>query len=279
MAVRRCQQALLPRGREQGKRTVDPEAPMMEAKLCVFQRNCSSKLSKSATPNMLDISQAFDVAARRVRAGRPAKGIILAGGAVPARTRLLDKFERHARSCGLLTFRADAIHDASLPALLVSGIGGTLARLRPDDFETGAVRLATNVLGGFACSMRAKYPDIVTQSSFDPVPGLADNGDLDADLPILMQVVGHAVKEGGTALALIIDELHRLTHDQLGSLISATHHCAQRALPVLLTGGGPQVVPGRMGKIRSYSEHLFDFRRVEGSNPAGTVRSQELQTT
>lgn len=189
----------------------------------------------------------------RVRAGRAAKGIILAGGSVTARTLLLDKFETHARSCGILTLRADASHDTSLPALLIPGIGAALAQLRPDDSDTGAARLATKVLGGFACGLRAKYSDIVTEVSFDTIPGLADNGDLDADLPILMQVVGHAVQEGKTALVLLIDELHVLGDDQLDSLISATHHCAQRALPVLLAGSGPQELPGRMGLIRSYA--------------------------
>jgi hypothetical protein len=70
----------------------------------------------------------------------------------------------------------------------------------------------------------------------DPEPGLADNGDLEHDLQILLEAVGAAEKKAGTALVLFIDELQYVEEEQLAALITALHRAAQRRMPVVLMG-------------------------------------------
>ena len=97
---------------------------------------------------------------------------------------------------------------------------------------------------------------------FDPEPGLADNGDLEADLQDLFEVVGVAAKADNSCVALFIDELQYVQEDQLAALITALHRTAQRQLPVTMVGAGLPQLRGAMGNAKSYSERLFDFPEV-----------------
>jgi subtilisin family serine protease len=51
----------------------------------------------------------------------------------------------------------------------------------------------------------------------EPEAGLADNGDLEQDLPALLAAAGAAAREAGTALVLFIDELQYVPEVQLGA--------------------------------------------------------------
>jgi hypothetical protein len=59
-----------------------------------------------------------------------------------------------------------------------------------------------------------------------------------------------------------VDELQYVEENQLASLITALHRCAQKQLPITLFGAGlPQIV-GQTGRAKSYAERLFDFPEV-----------------
>ena len=90
-------------------------------------------------------------------------------------------------------------------------------------------------------------------------PGIADSGDIEADVAALLITVGKAAQERGVAVALVIDELQYLPEREMSALIIAMHKLSQARLPVLLIGAGlPQLV-GLTGRSKSYSERLFDF--------------------
>src|SRR5262249_21930508 len=89
------------------------------------------------------------------------------------------------------------------------------------------------------------------------------SGDLENDLPDLLEAVGNAARERTRAVALIIDELQYVKEKEFSSLIMAMHRVSQRQLPVILIGAGlPQLV-GLAGKSKSYAERLFDYPRVD----------------
>jgi hypothetical protein len=117
-------------------------------------------------------------------------------------------------------------------------------------------------LAGFAKALKLTYGDIEVGLDFDPEPGLADNGDLENDLQDLLEAVGEAAKQGGTALAIFIDELQYVEESQLAALNTALHRAAQRKLPVILVGAGLPQLRGLTGKAKSYAERLFDFPEV-----------------
>ena len=76
---------------------------------------------------------------------------------------------------------------------------------------------------------------------------------------MLLETVGAAAKAADTALVLFIDELQYVQEDQLASLVTALHRCAQQQVPVALLGAGLPQLPGQMGNAKSYAERMFEF--------------------
>lgn len=116
-------------------------------------------------------------------------------------------------------------------------------------------------MAGFA-KLKVKYDDLEVALDFEPEPGLADSGDLGADLADLIVAVGEAAQERQSAVVLVVDELQYVPEEQLAALISALHRATQKRLPVtMLAAGLPQLL-GQMGRAKSYAERLFEFVRI-----------------
>src|SRR5690606_36217813 len=109
-----------------------------------------------------------------------------------------------------------------------------LLRLSRSERARDLGKRALQALAGFAKALKVKYSDIEVGFDFDPEPGLADNGDLEHDLQALLEAAGRAAQAGDTALVLFIDELQYVDEEQLASLITALHRCAQPQVPVML---------------------------------------------
>lgn len=206
-----------------------------------------------------DLLRAVDIATQRIRAGRPAKSVLMVGLRGVGKTVLLDRMRDIAEAAGLHTLRMEAPEGRSLPAILAPQLRQALLRLSRSERARELGRRALRALAGFAKSLKVKYEDIEVGIDLDPEPGLADNGDLEHDLQVLLESAGRAAQAGGTALLLFIDELQYVEEEQLASLITALHRCAQQQVPVMLVGAGLPQLPGRMGRARSYAERLFDF--------------------
>ena len=93
--------------------------------------------------------------------------------------------------------------------------------------------------------------------------GLADTGDITADLPDLLVSIGEAAKATGPGLSIIIDEVQYLSEPDMSALIMALHRCNQKSLPVVLFGAGLPQLRAKMGDAKSYVERLFDFPQVD----------------
>lgn len=202
------------------------------------------------------------VAVARIRAGRPAKSLLLVGLRGVGKTVLLDRMRDDAELAGLQTLRIEAPEARSLPAILAPQLRQALLRLSRNEQAREFGHRALRALAGFAKSLKVKYQDIEVGFDFEPEPGLADNGDLEHDLQALLEAAGIAAQHAGTALILFVDELQYVEEEQLAALITALHRTAQRQLPVVLIGAGLPQLPGRMGRAKSYAERLFDYPDV-----------------
>jgi len=202
------------------------------------------------------------VAIERLRRGLPNKSVILVGLRGVGKTVLLDLLRDDAEARGLHTVRIEAPEGRSLPALLAPQLRQALLRLSRVDQAKSFAQRGLRALAGFAKALKVKYHDIEVGLDFDPEPGLADNGDLEHDLTALLETVGAAAQQAGTALVMFIDELQYVPEEELAVLITALHRCAQRRLPIALVGAGLPQLRGRMGKAKSYSERLFDFPEI-----------------
>lgn len=209
-----------------------------------------------------EVRERVRIALHRVRAGRPAKSVLMVGLRGVGKTVLLDCIRDDAEADGIHTLRVEAPENRSLPAILAPQLRQALLRLSRIELAKDLSVRALRGLAGFAKALKFKYNDIEVGFDFEPEPGLADNGDLEMDLLVLLEAVGTAAKAGGTALALFIDELQYVQESELAALISALHRTTQQSLPIVLVGAGLPQLRGRMGNAKSYAERLFDFPMI-----------------
>jgi len=202
------------------------------------------------------------IALDRMGKGLSAKSLMLVGLRGVGKTVLLNRMHLDAEAKGIPAVMLEAPERRSLPALLIPNLRVALLKLDRMAAAGDRAKRALKALGGFVRGMKIKYQDVEFGLDLGIEPGVADTGDLTADLISLLQAVGEAAKEKKTVLVLLIDELQYVDEDELAALISALHRCAQMQLPVTLVGAGlPQLV-GQLGKAKSYAERLFEFSAI-----------------
>ena len=206
-----------------------------------------------------EIRERARIAMERIRLGKPAKSVLMVGLRGVGKTVLLDKIRGDAESRGFYTLHIEAPESRSLPALLAPQLRLTLLKLCRVEQAKDLAERGLRALAGFVEALKLKYRDIEVGFDFDSEPGLADNGDLEQDLPALLETVGAAAQAAEVALVMFIDELQYVEEEQLAILISALHRCARQQLPITLIGAGLPQLRGRMGKAKSYAERLFEF--------------------
>ncbi len=178
------------------------------------------------------------------------------------KTVLLDQMMKDAQAKDIITVRLEAPEGRSLPAMLAPQLRLALLRLNRTAKAKHYAVQGLKALAGFATKLKLTYNDIEVGFDYDPEPGLADNGDLEGDLSMLLEQVGLAAKEAGTVVAIYIDELQYVKEPQLAALISALHRCSQRQLPLTVIGAGLPQLRGKMGEAKSYAERLFEFPEI-----------------
>jgi hypothetical protein len=209
-----------------------------------------------------ELRERVRVAIERIRLGRAAKSILMVGLRGVGKTVLLDQMCRDANATGIQVVRLEAPEGRSLPALLAPQLRVALLELSRIEKARHLAERGLRALAGFAEALKVKFGDIQVGFDLEPEKGLADNGDLEQDLPALLEAVGAAAKAAGTAVVLFVDELQYVPEDQLAVLISALHRCAQLQAPITMVGAGLPQLRGLTGKAKSYAERLFDFPEV-----------------
>ena len=187
----------------------------------------------SAPPELAgrdDVRETVRVALERTRRGLPAKSVVLVGLRGVGKTVLLDALRDLAEGAGMHTVRIEAPEGRSLPALLAPQLRGALLRLSRNEQAKDLAHRGLRALSGFAKALKLKYADIEVGIDLDPEAGLADNGDLEQDLPVLLESVGLTAQKAGTALVMFIDELQYVPETELAALITALHRAIRAAL-------------------------------------------------
>jgi len=208
------------------------------------------------------------VSLARIREGRSAKSVLMVGLRGVGKTVLLDQVKKDADAVGTYSVRIEAPENKSLPAMLAPQLRQALLRMSYVATAKDSAQRALRALTGFAKALKVSYKDIEVGFDFPPEPGLADNGDLEADLSSLLEQVGLTARNAKTAFVAFVDELQYLKEAQLGALISALHRCAQNSLPLTVVGAGLPQLRGMAGNAKSYAERLFDFPVIGPLNPA-----------
>jgi hypothetical protein len=209
-----------------------------------------------------ELREKVRVAIGRIRIGNPAKSVLMVGLRGVGKTVLLDRIRQDAEASGVYTLKLEAPEDRSLPALLAPQLRLILLKLSAVESAKAYATRGLRALAGFAKALKVKFNDIEVGLDLEPELGLADNGDLEGDLAVLLEQVGLAAQSAKTAVVMFIDELQYVKEAELAALITALHRCAQAKLPVTVIGAGLPQLLARTGQAKSYSERLFDYPMV-----------------
>jgi len=200
------------------------------------------------------------IALARIKAGRAERSPLLVGLRGVGKTVLLNSIQSDAEKQGYIAVLIEAQEDKNLSALLVPYLRKILYQLDRAAQVSEKVKRGLSVLKSFTGTVTfTRDGEVELGLGIDPEKGVADSGDLDADLSDLMVAIGEAAKDRQTAVALIVDELQYIGDKEFSALIMSMHKLSQKGLPVLLIGAGlPQLV-GNAGRAKSYAERLFLF--------------------
>ncbi|HSX20493.1 MAG TPA: AAA family ATPase [Gammaproteobacteria bacterium] len=208
---------------------------------------------------------------QRLKAGRSEKSFLLVGLRGVGKTVLLNEISYLSEKSGYKSILIEAHERKPLSALLLPHLRQLLFQLDRVENVSKKVKRGFSVLKSFMNGIRMKVLDIEFSLDIDPEIGTADSGDIESDLPALLDAIAEAAQDRNTAVAIIIDELQYLSEAEMSALIMAIHRIAQKRLPLALVGAGlPQLV-GLTGRSKSYAERLFDFPRIGPLNEIDAV--------
>lgn len=205
----------------------------------------------------------------RVALHRPGKSLLLTGLRGVGKTVLLNEIERQAIQHGYHTMLLETLENTSLGELLANPVRKLFFELNRLKDAGNKVKKGLIVLRNFIGTIKLNYGDVGLD--LEPVPGIADSGDLESDIPDLMIALAEAAQERKTQIAILIDEIQYFSEKELSALIVAMHKVQQKQLPLVLVGAGLPILPRLAGESKSYAERLFDFPSVgELSEPEVT---------
>jgi hypothetical protein len=201
----------------------------------------------------------------RVKAGKSEKSMLLTGLRGVGKTVLLNEIKRKAEKAGYRAVFIEASEEKPMGQLLASHLRSLLFELSRMAGAGDKARRGLAVLRSFVSGLKLTYGDFAISLDIEPEEGSADSGDLEIDLPNLIDAVGEAAIERKAFVALLIDEIQCFREKELGALIMAMHRVQQKQLPIILVGAGLPVLPvlpGLAGDAKSYAERLFNFPEI-----------------
>lgn len=219
------------------------------------------------------ILEAARISCGRAINGRSARSIMLLGLRGTGKTVLLNEIGKIAQEGGLLVSKVEAPEKESLARLLYPEMRKVMRFLSSVEAAKQIAARGLKGLRGFASIFKVEVAGI--EVGVEAELGLADSGDLQHDLPDLFEVIGQAANAAGKAWILLIDEVQYLSEEDLSALIVAIHAMSQKALPVLLVGGGLPQVARLAGEAKSYAERLFLYPEVGALDPNSAAQAVE----
>jgi hypothetical protein len=204
-----------------------------------------------------DVLELAQTALRRLSVGRPIQQLILVGLRGVGKTVLLVKIRSMAEEEGFAIVTAEATEGKSLAALLAPELRKVLLSLSLIESAKDRVQRAVGVLKAFAGGFGFSIGEVAL--TYDPSVGVADSGDIEADLPDMLLELAAAAAAAKRPVLIVIDELQVLRPAEFSALIMAIHKINQKSLPVAFIGAGLPQVLGLAGNAKSYSERLFTF--------------------
>ncbi len=199
--------------------------------------------------------------------------MVLVGLRGVGKTVLLRHLRDMAEHAGYEILWAEADEGKSLPEVLVVGLRKTLLALSRIEAAKDRVRRSLGALKAFVAGFNLTVGDVGL--SYDPTLGVADSGDLEADVSDIISEVGEAAAAAHKGLVIFVDELQLLQRSEFAALIAAIHRTSQEGLPVAFVGAGLPQVLALAGSAKAYAERLFVFPRIDALSEEAAVAAIE----
>ena len=228
-------------------------------------RNPYAPGAGSPPPELAGRSGVIETMQTAMERAAQAKGVqhpLLVGLRGVGKTVLLVKAEQIANDRGYLVIDVEATETKSLPDLIVPGLRKALYSLSVMENAKEQARRALRVLKSFVGKVKLSVAGTV-ELSVEPEHGVADSGDIEADLPDMFVAIGEAAKAASRPVVIIIDELQYLSTTEFSALIMSIHKINQRQLPITLIGAGLPQLLALAGNSKSYAERLFTYPEVD----------------
>ena len=206
------------------------------------------------------LEQARVLLARSLR-GRAAQSMMMTGLRGVGKTVLLNRMASLAQKEGYHVIKLEVREGKSLADLLALPLRNLLYELDVMEGTHAAVRRALSALRNFIRTIRVNIGDIGI--GVEMTPGLADSGDLEMDLPTVLQLSAEAAGARGVGIALLVDEIQLLEAEEMSALIYAMHQLQQELSPLVLMAAGLPTLPRLVGQAKSYAERLFSYPVID----------------
>lgn len=206
--------------------------------------------------------RALDTLVARVRNGRVGRGIVLTGLRGVGKTVLLNELRDRTERAGWFAVSFEARPDdagaTSARELLAREITAQARQLLRRRGLVDRVKTALQSVAAFNLKLGVTGLDLGVELA----PGRADSGDIEVDLPELVQDLCAALAEDGSAFGVFIDELQDLDAALLRALLVTQHQAGQRSWPFYVISAGLPHLPAVLAESRSYAERLFEYRQI-----------------
>lgn len=207
-----------------------------------------------------DVLEKARISCGRAIRGRNARSLMLLGLRGTGKTVLLNEIKKIAEGEGLVTTKIEAPEDIDLSKLLVPEMMRALRIFSATEAAKDLSLRGLRAIRSFVSIFKVEFAGIAV--GVEPEEGLADSGNIEADLTDLFRTLGEAARAAGKGWVLLIDEVQYLNEKDLSALIVAIHHMSQENLPVVFVGAGLPQVARLAGDAKSYAERLFDYPKI-----------------
>ncbi len=202
----------------------------------------------------------FRLLLARLSKGRSERSMIITGLRGVGKTVLLGRFRSIAieEDWTVVEWEVSKHDETAFRRAVAREFRTALFSLSPRAKWRERLHRAASVLRSFTVSIDPE--GALTAGLGEPIDeGIANSGDLAADLTALLIAVGEAAADEGKGIVILLDEVQFLTQPQLEALITGLHKCVQRELPVTMVGAGLPQIAQLAGEAKSYAERLFTF--------------------
>jgi hypothetical protein len=210
-----------------------------------------------------DELDAIDVIIERTANGMGSRGILLTGLRGVGKTVLLNEMQSRAEAAGWFVVYMEARMGRAGQASARQSLARTIAvqarHLMPLAKTYDVIKRALQSVTAFNAKVGASGIDLGVQVA----PGRGDSGDIEVDLPEVIEDLSRALSSVGKGFMLFIDELQELDEELLRAIIVTQHRAGQGdRWPFFLVGAGLPNLHRLLPETVSYAERLLDPRTI-----------------